>query len=171
MRAGLTLSPKTTKNLGKVHIVISFQKFDFRWQRTVITDRREEKQVSLTLPHLWGNAFSPVPCELWVFPLWLKGKQIILSLLCAPGIMHVYPFGWVFPDSWVVSSHTWAAQQSGPLACLQSPFSMQIFSLVLRFVTSRHPDFLRSTSTSSPQWICWDLLGFTLLMIQSKNSL
>ena len=42
-RAGLTLSPKTTKNLGKIHIVISFQKFDFRWHRTVITDRREEK--------------------------------------------------------------------------------------------------------------------------------
>ena len=60
MRAGLTLSPKTTKNLGKVHIVISFQKFDFRWQRTVITDRREEKQVShrLSLAYFLERVFG-----------------------------------------------------------------------------------------------------------------
>ena len=45
MRAGLNLSPKTTKNLGKIHIVVSFQTFDFRWHRTVIAERREGKQV------------------------------------------------------------------------------------------------------------------------------
>lgn len=77
----------------------------------------------------------------------------------------------VFPDSWVVPHTHELLHEIGPLALSSRVFLYaDLFSdcldlLPLDVLTSSGP----LPPPPSPQWICWDLLGFTLLMIQSKT--
>lgn len=71
--------------------------------------------LSLIIPGYWGKNFlriPPVPCELWVFPVWLEKTGTIPGPVCMP-------FGCVFPQLQVISSH--ACTDRALLATLGGP--------------------------------------------------
>lgn len=65
-------------------------------------------------------------CELWVFPVLLVGLVTVPHPVWAPDIISYNSFGWLFPQSWAVSSHMHTLVQGVPYADLQGLLQLSL---------------------------------------------